>query len=688
MEDNSDNSFENDDADVDNDVAGMELSPLNTEDSDTAMVEEGAPPKERAAWDSKIQFLLGIIGYAVGLGNVWRFPYLCQQNGGGAFLIPYAIMLIVEGIPLFYLELAVGQRLRKGSIGVWNDIHPLLGGLGYTSAVVSYIVSLYYNVIIAWCLYYLFYSFRLYLPWTDCPTITNEETNITSPVKECEISDSTSYFWYRETLDMSPSIDVIGGVKWKMFVSLLVAWIIVYVCMCKGIKSAGKVMYVTATFPYVVLVIFFGRGVTLKGAGDGLRHMFTPKMEKLLEPQVWLDAATQIFYSLGLAFGGLIAFASYNKPKNNCRRDAILVSITNCSTSIFASIVIFSVLGFKAHLLHDKCVDHNIEKILPHVHDQWNETTLTPNVYKTLIEPNISLFVNASVDKLGLKDCDLTKELDSAAEGTGLAFIIFTQAIIEFPGAPFWSILFFTMLLMLGLGSQFGTVESVVTSIVDLEPWPWCRKKWAVSAVVCSSSLVIGIIFTTGAGQYWVKVFDSFGGTFPLMVIAFFEVVGVSWIYGMKRFNEDIRFITGDKPGLYWVIMWKYVGPIVMFLVLIASVISKIVIPVTYKVYDKETAILTDTKYPWWVAIVIAFLVLSSSLCIPVVAILKKVGIMSYDAAKAANIATGGTTQSTTAMLPDDRDSGNNSEEALDTMGPYVNNRRQITFLTSTETNA
>lgn len=132
--------------------------------------------EERESWDSKLTFLLATIGYAVGLGNVWRFPYLAQKNGGGesflygrlnregnifilfsftgAFLIPYFIMLAIEGIPIFYLELAVGQRLRKGAIGVWNEVSPYLAGIGISSAVVSFNVALYYNTIIAWCLFY------------------------------------------------------------------------------------------------------------------------------------------------------------------------------------------------------------------------------------------------------------------------------------------------------------------------------------------------------------------------------------------------------------------------------------------------------------------------------------------------------------------------------------------------------
>lgn len=149
---------------------------------------------ERESWDSKLTFLLATVGYAVGLGNVWRFPYLAQKNGGGAFLIPYFVMLAIEGIPIFYLELAIGQRLRKGAIGVWNSVSPYLAGIGISSAVVSFNVALYYNTIIAWCLFYFVQSFQQELPWAKCPRRLHENgTHQIEP--ECDASSPTQYFW-------------------------------------------------------------------------------------------------------------------------------------------------------------------------------------------------------------------------------------------------------------------------------------------------------------------------------------------------------------------------------------------------------------------------------------------------------------------------------------------------------------
>ena len=152
-------------------------------------------------------------------------------------------MLAIVGIPLYYLELCLGQRMRKGSIGVWNEISPYLGGVGFSSVAVCFLVSLYYNVIIAWCVFYFVNSFQDPLPWSSCPTEVARigNTTVTRSVPECNVSSPTTYFWYRTALDTSADIEDSVGVNWKMFVCLGCTWFMVWLCMMKGIKVTGKV---------------------------------------------------------------------------------------------------------------------------------------------------------------------------------------------------------------------------------------------------------------------------------------------------------------------------------------------------------------------------------------------------------------------------------------------------------------
>uniref|UniRef100_A0A1B0A7D7 Transporter n=1 Tax=Glossina pallidipes TaxID=7398 RepID=A0A1B0A7D7_GLOPL len=472
-----------------------------------------------------------------------------KKSKTSAFLIPFMVMLILEGIPLFLIELGIGQRMRLGALGVWNTIHPWLGGIGISSCIVTLFVALYYNVIITWVFYYLFNSFRYPLPWGSCPTNGNG-----SVVEECARSSETAYFWYRTTLDAAPSMEEPGGLKWWIVLCLMLSWTIVFFIVMKGIQSSGKVVYFTSLFPYVVLTIFFVRGITLRGASAGLMHMYTPKVEKLSDPTVWLDAATQVFYSFGLAFGSLIAFGSYNTPKNNCVRDVLLVSVCNAVTAIYASVVIFAILGFKATVNVDRCIDLNKDILVRHSFLPYKNVTMEK--YEEVMAG-----INATESKLlELEECSLSTQLDNAAEGTGLAFIVFTQAIVELPGAPFWAVLFFTMLLSLGLGSQIGILEGMLCTLFDIDIIKRVKKQH-VTGVVCLFCFIVGFIFCTGAGEYWLKMFDSFAGTIGLVVVALMEMISVVYIYGHERFTEDIYQMTGYRPGIYWQLTWPGVLP-------------------------------------------------------------------------------------------------------------------------------
>ncbi|XP_077269484.1 sodium- and chloride-dependent transporter XTRP3 [Temnothorax americanus] len=613
---------------------GHELAPLNNHRQPghnvtivaTASQNVGQETKEenRAAWSGKMQFFLSIIGYSVGLGNIWRFPYLCQQNGGGAFLIPFFVMLILEGVPLFLIELGLGQRIRQGALGVWNTIHPWLGGIGIASCIVTFFVVLYYNVIITWCVFYLFNSleaitikFGKPLPWENCPSESDGK-----PVEECVKSSETAYFWYRTTLDAAPTIDDGQGLKWWIVLCLLFSWTIVFFIVMKGIQSSGKVVYFTSMFPYLVLTIFFIRGITLKGASVGLAHMYTPKVEKLLDPKVWLDAATQVFYSFGLAFGSLIAFGSYNTPDNNCVRDVILVSVCNAFTAIYASVVIFAILGFKAMSNVDKCVVSAL--IQDGVLD--NSTSFNREDYDLIIS-NSSEAIKAM--NITLR-CNISNELDNAAEGTGLAFIVFTQAIVELPGAPFWSCIFFMMLLALGLGSQIGLLEGMLCVIFDIDLFKRIKKQY-VTGVVCVTCFFVGLIFCTGAGEYWLKMFDSFAGTIGLVIIALMEMLSVIFVYGHEKFTKDIEEMTGYKPGPYWQITWRFLAPIIMGCILLFSIGSMIIEKPQYSAWNAATGKAVLTSYPGWVLGIAVVIIFAGVAPIPIVFLLRRFQLVKFD---------------------------------------------------------
>uniref|UniRef100_A0A8C7FKA1 Transporter n=1 Tax=Oncorhynchus kisutch TaxID=8019 RepID=A0A8C7FKA1_ONCKI len=577
-------------------------------------------------WDNPMQFVLACVSYAVGLGNVWRFPYLCQMHGGGGFLIPYMLMLVLLGVPLFYMELAIGQKMRLGSIGAWRAISPYLGGVGMASVVTSMYLCLYYNVINAWSFWYLFHSFQSVLPWAECPV----NSNLTGPVEECERATPTQYFFYRETLDISGSIEENGGIHMGQALCLLLAWIIVYLFIVKGVKSTGKVVYFTATFPYLVLIIYLIRGVTLHGAINGVKYMFTPKMEQLAKPTTWINAATQIFFSLGLGFGSLIAFASYNQYNNNFEKQAIVVSMVNSSTSIFASIVTFSIYGFKATFNYESCLER-VRLLLLNTFDLAEDTISLENVNHWIAELNRTHPEQFASLGGRLETCDLEAELDTAVEGTGLAFIVYSEAIKNMPVSQLWSVLYFIMLLLLGMGSMLGNVIAVITPLSDLK---FISVLSYLVGLVCLFCLLLGLGFTTRSGNYWFTMFNDYGATFSLLFIVLIEVITVCYIYGIKRFEKDVEDMLGHRLNWYWKIMLAGVSPILLIALFIFYIVNYIQggTP-TYQAWNKELGKSVVTEYPPYAQAFIGLLLASSVCCIPLTAL--------YTYCKKRNLASG-----------------------------------------------
>ncbi|KAG7501163.1 hypothetical protein JOB18_041483 [Solea senegalensis] len=597
---------------------GLDLRIPNHEDLDRMEKEEAG---DRLKWDNKAQYILTCVGFCIGLGNVWRFPYLCQSHGGGAFLIPYLILLVLEGMPLLLLEFAIGQRLRKGSVGVWRSISPYLTGIGIASMLVSFLVALYYNTLIAWIMWYFFNSFQSPLPWTQCPL--NE--NGTGFVPECQESSTVDYFFYRVTLNSSQSIADSGEIQWAIVVCLLAAWTVVAICCIRGISTTGKAVYVTAILPYIVLGIFLVRGLSLKGALSGLKFLFTPDVDELINPTTWLDAGAQVFYSFGLAWGGLISFSSYNPVHNNCEQDAVILSVVTGLTSVYAATVTYSIIGFRATEKYDNCISGNIVTLL-NAFDLSEDNITTTNYEDTLNHLN-SVYPNV-VQGLDIKECDMQKLLSEGVEGTGLAFIVFTEAITKMPGSPIWSVLFFLMLFCLGLSTLFGNIEGVVVPLKDLNVFP---KKWpheVVTGITCAVAFVICLLFAQQSGLYWVTVFDTFAGSVPLLTVGLFEMVAIVYVYGIDRFNEDIVFMIGHKPNIFWQVTWRVVSPLIVLVILIFYLVTIAQKELRYLVWDynsEEFPSLASVPFPSWINAVIFLLAGVPSITLPVYALCRLV---------------------------------------------------------------
>ncbi|KAL9922606.1 sodium-dependent dopamine transporter [Glossina fuscipes fuscipes] len=576
--------------DEENDIA-LAMSPTVQVIKTSTSRDSGDSGDQRETWGGKVDFLLSVIGFAVDLANVWRFPYLCYKNGGGAFLVPYCIMLLVGGIPLFYMELALGQHNRKGAITCWGRLVPLFKGIGYAVVLIAFYVDFYYNVIIAWSLRFFFASFTNNLPWISCTNFWN--TKDCKPFEVQSASDSITISNYSESflindtyrimsainssgstgterfqsaaseyfnrfileLNQSEGIHDLGAIKWDMAVCLLIVYLICYFSLWKGISTSGKVVWFTALFPYAVLLILLIRGITLPGSAMGIRYYLNPNFDAIYKAEVWVDAATQVFFSLGPGFGVLLAYASYNKYHNNVYKDAMLTSCINSATSFVAGFVIFSVLGYMAHRSGE-----NIE--------------------------------------------------DVAMEGPGLVFVVYPAAIATMPGSTFWALIFFMMLLTLGLDSSFGGSEAIITALSDEFPLIGNNRELFVAGLF-SLYFVVGLASCTQGGFYFFQLLDRYAAGYSILVAVFFEAIAVSWIYGTNRFCEDIRDMIGFRPGKYWQVCWRFVAPIFLLFITVYGLIGYE--PLSYE----------DYTYPGWANALGWCIAGSSVIMIPAIAIYK-----------------------------------------------------------------
>ncbi|CAJ1402873.1 unnamed protein product [Effrenium voratum] len=534
--------------------------------ADVAGVSEQSEQPERIAFANQAELILSLVGYAVGVGNVWRFPYLTYTYGGGAFLIPYALSLLLLGVPLFVLELGMGQLTRRGTLGMWTKIGlPRWQGVGLAATVCTFLVGLYYITILAWTIYYLGRTFAAIpsgkLPWSDeaegatCPMmdlylhqsavdspfLIDSSTGLLNSTYAASVwckavgappadyvmktiqptrcpAQMAKIFW-ESALQQSPGLDQPGGLNPGILISMTIAWLLIWLIVFNGVKSSGKVVYVTATLPYACLAIFLVRALTLPNALTGLNFLFAADFSHLSDPQVWIHAAVQIFFSLGVGYGSIVAFGSFGKKSANFVRDASAVAITNCGTSMIAGCVVFPVLGFLAQELHET-------------------------------DPCIAGDSLDSLKSIGLS-------------GTGLAFVAFPIAVSQMPGGFFFAILFFVMMLILGIDSQFAYIETVATVLSDAG-WGERLPRWALSGLICLVSYLIGLIFVCRGGIYFLELFDNYVSIYVMFAVACLECVGLLWTRRGKTWEQFKALCvdsTGMELGRIWEISWGYVCP-------------------------------------------------------------------------------------------------------------------------------
>ena len=287
---------------------------------------ESTEAKRRGAFSSRRVFILAAIGSAVGLGNIWRFPYVAYENGGGAFMIPYLVALLTAGIPFLYLDYALGHRTRGSAPLAFRRISKKTEWLGWWQVGICFVIAVYYAAIIAWSLQYTIFS-----------------------VDKKWGADPEGYFFgdFLEAADITDglTLDVVPGV----LIPLALTWIAVIAIMALGVqKGIGATSVVFIPVLFIAFVILVVRALFLPGAVDGLDALFTPNWEALTHAGVWAAAYGQIFFSLSIGFGIMITYSSYVGRKTDMTGSGAVVGFANSSFELLCGIGVFSALGFMA----------------------------------------------------------------------------------------------------------------------------------------------------------------------------------------------------------------------------------------------------------------------------------------------------------------------------------------------------
>lgn len=456
--------------------------------------------EKREQWSGQVGFILAAVGSAVGLGNIWRFPGVAYDNGGGAFLIPYLVALLTAGIPILLLDYSLGHRFRGSAPTTFRRLTRGAEGLGWFQVGVSWVIILYYTVIIAWSAAYTVFSANL--AWGDDP----------------------AGFFFSDYLHLPATPTVAATPVPGVLVPLVVVWVIAIAVLSLGVQRGverANVVFIP------LLVTMFGaivvRAVTLPGAGDGLTAFFTPDWEALRDPQVWIAAYGQIFFSLSIAFGIMITYSSYLRRRANLTTTGLVVGFANSSFELLAGIGVFSALGFMA-----------------------------------------------AQEGVSVADLD-------TINGVGLAFVAFPKILSMMPGGPVFGVLFFGSLVLAGLTSLLSILQVVSAAFQEKLGWTSRQAALRLGGVAAVGSITL---FSTTTGLFTLDIVDKYVNDIGVVgsAVATTLLLGV----GLWRLWE-LQAHLNDRPGItmgwWWRVLVGGVVPAVLGYILVTGVRTLVLEP-------------------------------------------------------------------------------------------------------------
>jgi SNF family Na+-dependent transporter len=430
-------------------------------------------------WSSRSAFYFAAIGAAVGFGNVWRFPALSVEYGGGAFFIPYFMAFFIIGIPILVLEIGFGQFWQTGDVGVFGGFNSRLRGVGVASVACGWMLVIYYSILITWVIKAFFDAFGDVAPWAD--------EGVTGQI-------AIDYFMAEIIGTSTLGEDgTATRIVWANVGYLALTWLIIWAGIAFGSKITGRIAYMTMGIPIIVLFIFLFTAIGLEGASDGIKVYIGKWDMSVLTEQgdVWSQATTQIFFSIGVTFGIMTAFGSHCKRHEPAFLNSVVIATANSTFSVISGFAVFAALGHLAFL------------------------------------------EGVPVE-------------DLSYGGFSLVFGTWPVVVGTLPGGIHWVRLLFFDLFLLGIDSAFGFMEGIITVASDT-PQFMNTPKWKVTGCFCLLSFLFSLMYATDAGLNWLNVVDYYIN-FVMILVGLFETLGAGWVYGIHDQLESV----GYKAGTYY----------------------------------------------------------------------------------------------------------------------------------------
>ncbi|KAI6208879.1 Sodium-and chloride-dependent glycine transporter 2 [Aphelenchoides besseyi] len=532
----------------------------------------------RDLWNTQIEFFLSCLGFIVGVGNTLRFPSMIYQYGG-IFFIPYVISLGVFGFPLVYMHLSIGQYSGLSA-----------SGIGWALVLLAVPVSIYYNIIVAWSLYYLWFSIQGAflddgLPWSHCnqnwkshfhccelTPVSLMSQNLSDCYSNPRSLTAPEAFFHYEVLNRTfISEPYLGDVQVHMVVSLAIAWCLVFFGVFKGIGSIGWAVSFTATVPYFMAFVLLLRGLSLTGAGAGMNSFLHLDFRKLWSINIWKSAAEQVFYELGIDAGPLISMASFSRYRNNIYRDALLLVLINSFTSILCATVIFTFVGFLA-----TAQEKQLNEILKH-------------------------------------------------DSLYLAFTVYPGVTVFMDWGWLWAALFFGMLTLSAIDAEFAWLEMIASSIMNQLGSKNKTVETRLLVGLCLGCFLCGLPLCARGGIYIFHSIENLNANWNSFSLSLMTVFVVCYIHGVENFIEGLREMLRIEPAptqwsapgkSRWYIFYKRLkycfGPTGDYIKLSWCVFSPFILTTLLlsSIFNYERVRFNDKVLPWpyeaiaWIAMI------------------------------------------------------------------------------------